>query len=394
MPRRHSTRGGAGEEPWRRYFLRPGNARPGHAIEVLFDGRETFPSMLEAIRCARLEILLEMYTWLADPVGLAFIDALAERARAGVHVKTLVDGFGSLALPDWARARLTDAGVELEIFHPMRPWKPRWAWAVRDHRKLLVVDRAVAFTGGLNLTNEYAPPESGGGEWHDVCARVRGPAVHELREHFFSAWRHATGLHLRTRVARLPALPDGPASGAPVQVLAISRFRGRRRIRNHYRYAVRQARSTVRIMMGYFIPDRGWRRVLRNAVRRGVDVRLMFPHVSDVAAVKWATRATYSRLLRAGVRIYEWLPSMMHAKALSIDGAVCSVGTYNLDWRSFKHNWELSLLIADAASAARIEERFAADLARCIEIDPVRWSQRGFRIRLIERFFYLLRRLL
>jgi len=394
MPTSDATQSGRSEERWRRYFLRSDSARPGHHIEILFDGRETFPAMLDAIRTARHEILLEMYTWIDDAVGRLFVDALVNRARDGVHVQILVDGFGSLTLSDAARARLLEAGVQLVIFHPMRPWKPRWAWTVRDHRKLLVVDRAVAFTGGLNLTQEYAPAESGGGDWHDVFALVRGPAVAELRAHFLSAWRHATGRHTRSRAAKLPAEQADPANGAAVQVLAISRFRGRRRIRNHYRFAVRQARSTVRIMVGYFIPDRGWRRVLRNAVRRGVDVRIMFPHVSDVPAVKWATRATYGRLLRAGVRIYEWLPSMMHAKVLSIDGVVCSVGTYNLDWRSFKHNWELSLLIADAASAARIEERFTADVGQCIEIDALRWSQRGFRIRLIERFFYMLRRLL
>jgi cardiolipin synthase A/B len=373
-----------------RYLLHPDAARPGHHVDVLVGGGETYGAMLGAIRTATTEILVETYIWTDDATGEKFVEALAERARAGLRIHVLVDGFGSLGLSDATRRRLRDAGVWLAVFNPVRPWQRRWAWSVRDHRKLLVVDGVVAFIGGLNIADEYAPTDWGGRGWHDVHARINGSAVSALRRHFFSAWRHATA-----EEGELPplALPVPSCSGtARVQVLGIGGLRERRRIRRHYQFAIRQARATVRIMGGYFIPDRGWRRLLRNAVRRGVDVRVMFPHRSDVPAVRWAAHATYGSLLRAGVKVYEWLPSMLHAKVLSVDGRMCAIGSYNLDRRSLLLNWELSVIVGDDVTTGLLDRRFDADLARCIEIERVPWARRGILNRLVERFFYALRR--
>jgi cardiolipin synthase len=144
-------------------------------------------------------------------------------------------------------------------------------------------------------------------------------------------------------------------------------------------------------MAGYFIPDRSWRRLLRNAVKRGVDVRVMFPHQNDILAMQWAAHATYGALLRSGVAVYEWLP-MLHAKVLSVDGVVCAIGSYNLERRSLLLNWELRVLVGDEATARTLDRNFDADLDRCIAIDRTSWARRGLLRRLVERFFYALRR--
>ena len=347
--------------------------------------------MLEAIRTAHREILLETYIWSDDTTGHLFIEAVVDRARAGVHVRVIIDGFGSRGLSGATRRRLIDGGVQLAVFHPVRPWRRRWAWSVRDHRKVLVVDGAVGFAGGLNIGDDYAPPEWGGGGWHDCHVRVRGPAVDDLRAHFFEAWRHARGYRASSsQAARRSA--SGAAGADCVVVLGIGPLRHRRSIRRHYHYAIRQACRRVRIMAGYFIPDRGWRRLLRDAVRRGVDVAIMFPHSSDVDAVQWASRATYAALLRAGVRVLEWKPSVLHAKALSVDGAWSAVGSYNLDRRSLFLNWETSVLVCGAATALAIEARFEADAGQCVAIESAAWARRGLWYRILEAFYYAWRR--
>jgi len=382
----------AAERSLDRYLLHPGEARRGHRVEVYVAGGETYPAMLGAIRAAEREILIETYIWADDATGKEFVEALEERAQKRLDVYALIDGFGSLGLSESTRGRLRDAGVALAVFHPVRPWRRRWAWRVRDHRKLLVVDGTVAFTGGLNIANEYGPAAPSGRHWHDIHSRVTGPAVEDLRRHFFAAWRHATGKDVdQPALAREEPRPDR-RDEARVQVLGLGGLRDRRRIRRHYHFAVRQARRTVRIVAAYFVPDRGWRRLLKNAVRRGVDVRVMFAHESDVPAVRWAARATYGELLRTGVSVYEWLPSVLHAKVLSVDGVICAVGSYSLDRRSLLLNWEMSLLVGDDMTARTLERLFDTDLERCVAIDGATWARRGVLERLVERLFYALRR--
>jgi cardiolipin synthase len=380
------------ERSFDRYLLHPETARSGHRVDVLIDGGDTYPAMLDAIRTATTEILLETYAWTDDATGSKFVAALEERARAGLRVHALIDGFGSLGLSDATRQHMRDAGMRLAVFHPVRPWRRRWAWSVRDHRKLLVVDGAVAFTGGLNIADDYAPAAWGGSDWHDVHCRVTGPAVESLRREFSFAWRHARGEDVDSPPRTASPTTIELTGGARVQVLGVGGFLERRRIRRHYHFAVRQAQRTLRIMVGYFIPDRGWRRLLRNAVQRGVDVRVIFPHRSDVPAVQWAAQATYGALLRAGVKVYEWLPSMLHAKVLSVDSVVCAIGSYNLDRRSLLWNWELSVLVGNDAVATFLDRRFDADLDRCVAIEPSTWARRGLVQRLVERLFYALRR--
>ncbi len=386
------SRDAAARRPLDRYFLHPDAVRGEHRVDVLVDGDETYAAMLDAIGAAKTEILLETYIWTDDATGRKFVEALETRARAGLRVHAIIDGFGSLGLSETTRQHMRDADISLAVFHPVRPWRRRWAWPVRDHRKLLVVDGAVAFTGGLNIGDDYAPAAWGGRGWHDIHCRITGSAVANLRWQFFASWGHATGEH--GEPPPLAAVLPQPRSAdtARVQVLGIGGLRDRRRIRRHYQFAIRQAQHTVRIMAGYFIPDRGWRRLLRNAVKRGVDVRVMFPRRNDILAIQWAAHASYGSLLRAGVAVYEWLPSMLHAKVLSVDGAVCAIGSYNLDRRSLLLNWELSVLVGDESTARFLDRNFDTDLDHCVAIDRTSWAHRGIFQRMVERLFYILRR--
>jgi cardiolipin synthase A/B len=359
-------------------------------VDLLVDGAAAYPAMLDAIAGATREIHLETYIFEGDKTGQRFADALAERARAGVVVRVIIDAIGAFGLTEVMRRRMRDAGVQIAEFHPVAPWRQRFNLSVRDHRKVLVVDGRTAFAGGLNLGDEYAPVEWGGGAWHDVHLRLTGPSVREIQKEFAAAFRYAAESDAEPLVLRrdTPAL----AGHARVAVLASRNRRGRKRIRRSYYHAMKRARERIWIAQAYFVPDRALRRILRNAAKRGVDVRIMLPQKSDVRAVYWAARAMYTRLLRWGIKLFEWTPTVLHAKTVCVDGIWSSVGSYNLDWRSFLYNWELTLAIVDAPTAKALENRFEADLASCQAVDLESWGKRPVWNRLLEGFFYTFRR--
>jgi cardiolipin synthase len=235
----------------------------------------------------------------------------------------------------------------------------------RDHMKILVVDGEVGFTGGMNVGDEYAPLEEGGGGWYDMEVCVRGPVVSELDTLFARSWGQATG----ETVARLEdRVPDAPPPHVMAAVIDNFGVRNRSRKRIAYLHAIRASQTSVCLMSAYFIPDRGLRRSLRAAARRGVQVDVVVPSVSDVGVVLAASRHLYARLLRGGVRIHEWPDRMMHAKTGVIDGVWSTIGSYNLDRRSLFHNLEVSVVIADASFGARMQQIFDDELARSREV--------------------------
>lgn len=372
------------------HSLRPDKLLPGHEVMLLAGGGEAYPAMLQAIASARETIELETYIWRGDATGRRFVGALAERARQGIRVRCVVDGAGTYGLDAGLFEPLVEAGARVEVFHPVAPWRARWGWSVRDHRKLLLVDGRIAFAGGLNLGDEYAPagePWRGGG-WRDVSVRVEGPAVAALQDLFESTWRYVA--------------PDSPArvhrpaavwreGGARVQALAVERRGQRKRIQDHYLFAVHGARRSVAIQSAYFIPNRSWRRALLGAARRGCDVRVMVPRNSDVPGIGSASRSTWTRLLRGGVRILEFLPTMLHAKTVLVDEEWAAVGSYNLDHRSLRYNWEVALAIVDPRVCAALAARFEADAGECAEVDAVAWERRPRFARLREKLAYLFR---
>lgn len=371
------------------HSLRPDKLLPGHDVTVLDGGGEAYPAMLEAIASARESVELETYIWRGDATGRRFVAALAERARAGVRVRCVVDGAGSYPLDGAIADPLAEAGARIEVFHPVAPWRARWGWSVRDHRKLLLVDGRVAFAGGLNLGDEYAPREEPwrGGGWRDVSVRVEGPAVAALQDLFEATWSYVAP----SSPVQLPRAAVLRAGGARVQALAVERRGQRKRIQDHYLFAVHSARRSVAIQSAYFIPNRSWRRALIGAARRGCDVRVMVPRDSDVPGIRWASRSTWTRLLRGGVRILELLPTMLHAKTVLVDGEWAAVGSYNLDHRSLRYNWEVALAIVDPRVCAALAARFEADARECAEIDPAAWELRPGFSRLREKLAYLFR---
>jgi cardiolipin synthase len=279
------------------------------------------------------------------------------------------------------------------------PWRRRWGWSVRDHRKLLVVDERIAFAGGLNIGDDYAPREWGGKGWHDVHARVEGPVVQDLRRSFFEAWGYASpdgealvrALPSAHHPHRPPPAPAVEGEGARVQALSVGRSHDRRRIERDLQHAVSLARDHVYVQSAYFIPNRRWRRTLRRAATRGVDVRVLVPRHNDVPGIRDASRFTWGALLRGKVRLFEYQPTMLHAKTIVVDGCWCSIGSYNLDQRSLQYNWEISLSIVDPAACRALEERFARDLLASREVTLEEWARRPFWQRIKEEFFYFFR---
>ena len=377
-------------ERYLRYVTAPERIRPYNRVRTLRSGEETFPAMLRAIHRARSRIELEMYILRADHVGQEFQKALVDRARAGVEIRVLYDALGSFGLPDWYIGEMRAAGIEVIEYAPLVPWRPRWGLNNRDHQKILIVDREIAFTGGINIGDEYSPVEWGGGGWFDLNAEVDGPAVHDLGSYFLKTWIRAGG-----RPFEPPELPPRRPKSAEhrvaVQVISNVGMRSRSHMRHAYVHAIRRAEHGIDIMNAYFIPDRGLRRAFARAVRRGVRVRVIVPGVSDVPPVRWASHYLYAGLMRSGVRIYERPDRMMHAKAGVIDGMWSTVGSYNLDKRSLFHNLEVGLILYDRAFGEQMAQIFEAELAHCREVVPAEWEKRGLAARILERFFFALR---
>ena len=383
--------------PPERLALTPGRMLPGHRLRLLFGGGEAYPAMLEAIASARSEVLFETYLWASDANGRRFVDAVCIKAQEGVQIRCIIDGAGSFGFDGNDIDRMRSAGVRLAVFHPVGPWRHRWGWQVRDHRKLLIVDGRFAFAGGMNIGNDYAPVDWGGRGWNDVHAILEGPVLRDLLRLFEQSWRSSAPWNFEpAHQARRLALEPVPVHGATarVQVLAVGKFLARRQIQHQIQHAFSAARERIWIEAAYFIPNRALRGSLKRAARRGVDVRVIVPRHNDVPGLADASRSTWSSLLRAGVRIFEWLPGMLHAKTICIDGAWSMVGSYNLDARSLHYNWEITLVVLDSDIAARLEEKFAADLTLSEAVHPARWRRRGFLQKLRERFFYFFRVLL
>jgi len=333
---------------------------------------------------------LEMYILRGDRIGTEFKLAMIERARSGVQVRLIYDSLGSFGLPAAYLSDLQQSGVETLEFHPVAPWRPRWGLNQRDHQKILVIDDRVGFTGGINIGDEYVPVEDGGGGWHDMHVRVEGPAVFDLALLFRRTWMKNGGAALPE-----PTMPRVDAEArshtALVEVISNARLRTRFQMRRAYLHAVRRAEHRISIMNAYFIPERRLRREFVRAAQRGVEVKLIVPGSIDITAVYFATRFLYARLLRGGVRIFEWQERMMHAKCAVIDGVWSTIGSYNLDRRSLLHNLEVGVIMIDRGVGEMLDAQFESDLARCREVSLGTWERRPRWHRLLEWFFFQFR---
>ena len=339
---------------------------------LFFDGSEAFASMREAIASAREEVLLEAYILKDDTTGRELLAALESAARRGVTVRVLADAWGSSGTRSAFWSRMRDAGMEVRLFHPL--FSALWYQPFRDHREILVADRRVAFTGGMNVADEYGAPPGAARPWRDTHARLEGPAAWEMAVVFSEGWDRAGGA--RFGIPPLPWERGGAVGGPSVLVLDSSPGRGHAESASALAAIVGAARRNVWLTNAYFAPAPASLGILGNAAARGVDVRLLLPGRSDVPIVRHAGHGSFGGLLRRGVRIFEYQPTVLHAKTVVADGYVSVVGSSNMDFRSFHFNAECNLVLLDEGAAGRLEEQFRRDLEESAEITEPAWSGR------------------
>ncbi len=357
-------------------------------MRLLVDGGEAYPAMLEAIAAARDTINLETYIFASDETGWRFARGLARSAQRGVEVNVLLDGYGSVGCATSLLEYLAEAGVRVTWYKPLAPWRSGWGWWRRDHKKILVVDGGVGFVGGLNIADDYADLANGGRGWRDTHARIAGPVVAGLQESFGRTWRRSKGPRLDPS-RHLPALAQVGVSDAAILTNRI--HKERRQIRKAYLYALKRAQRTIYLTSAYFVPSYRIRSRLRKACARGVDVRILLAGASDIALVTRAARHLYTKLLKCGVRIYEWGGPMIHAKTAVVDGAWSTVGSCNLDFMSMRYNLESNIVVLGDSLADPLTKLFHRDLERANEIHLAEWRQRSGWQQFLDSLAYRLR---
>ncbi len=349
-------------------------------IEIFIEGDQLFDAMLAAIRQAQKFVWMETYIFADDEIGQVFFRALSERAKAGVQVRLLVDAVGSLfqfyrSLDKELRA----SGVHVHHFHRWY-WRDPFRYNRRDHRKLLVVDGDKAFLGGFNIHRQSSQRVFGPQRWRDTHAYIQGYLALQATELFDAFWQG--------KRQYLPA--DHPHENS---VLVPNQTRYcRQRLACLYADFIGNAKTQVCLTTPYFVPDHRTQKALLSAVMRGVEVRLLVPRSSDVRLARWAANAVYAYLLDAGVKIYEYLPRMMHAKIAIVDGKWATLGTANLDYRSLFQNYEVNLVSRDPIFCSHLQAQFETDLTQASAVCAARWRQRRWIPRLAELLGWSVRR--
>jgi len=345
----------------------------GNRVEILRNGVAFFPSMLSAIRAAKKTINLEFYIYWDGEIGRQFAEALAERARAGVTVNVILDAVGSGPMSRDLIAFMQRNGMNVEWYHPLR-WYTLSRFNHRTHRKILIVDGEVGFSGGVGIADEWLGDADSHNHWRETVARVEGPVVTQMQFAFMDNWVKSRG-ELLTGLDYFPRLE--PRGKHCAQVLKSSPSEGSSAVKLLYIVSIVSARQSIYIANAYFVPDSDTLRALEGAVRRGVDVRVIVPgELTDVPIVRQAARWQYERMLRRGIRLFEYQPTMMHAKTMVVDGIWSTIGSSNFDDRSFRLNDEVNVNIYDENIASQMEKMFFEDLARSEEISHRHWHAR------------------
>ncbi len=357
----------------------------GDRYDVLQNGDEIYAAMLDAIRGARLRIALETYNFNEGEIGETFTSALVDAARRGVLVRVILDSFGASVPPKDLADRLEEAGARVVWFNPLRPWTVE-ATNYRTHRKLLIVDGEVAFTGGAGIADQWLGHAQDEDHWRDTQFRIQGPAVRLFEACFFENWVEGGGAD-----APELTLDEPPAAGAARSVVIWSNPTGGvSNVKLLYLYSIAAARRTLDIQSPYFIPDASAREAFFDARRRGVRIRILTDgDITDAKPVKHASRDIYQDLLDAGIEIHEYVPTMMHAKAMVVDGTWSVFGSGNFDNRSLELNDEITVAVADADLGRRVTAAFDADLARSRQWHAADWRRRPWHWKVRERFWGL-----
>ena len=360
---------------------------PGNRTRALVNGDEIFPEMLEAIRGARKSITFEMYIYWKGAIGEQFTAALEERARSGVKVHVMIDALGSQKIEKTVLGRLRDAGARVELYNPVR-WDTIARMNNRTHRKIMVIDGAVGFTGGAGIGDEWSGDAQDAEHWRDTHFRLEGPAVAQMQAAFMENWIEVTGEVLHGP-EYFPELR--PVGGELAQFVVSSPGGGGESAQLLYLMSIAAAQRSIQLSAAYFVPDDNEVRQLVEAAARGVRVQIIVPGpITDTAAVRRASRSTWGELLRAGVEIYEYQPTFYHVKVMTVDGLWVTAGSTNFDTRSFSTNDEANLNVYDRAFAAAQERIFEQDLERSRRITLEQWERRPFSEKLWDHALGLL----
>jgi cardiolipin synthase len=354
---------------------------PGNRTRALVNGDEIFPDMLRAIRGARKTITFEMYIYWKGSIGEQFSAALAERAQAGVKVHVLIDALGSQKIDPGVLSRMKAAGVQVALYNPVR-WNTIARMNNRTHRKIMVVDGTLGYTGGVGIGDEWTGNAQDRDHWRDTHFRLEGPAVAQMQAAFMENWIEVTGEVLHG-AEYFPELAEVGRELA--QFFVSSPGGGGESAQLLYLMSIAAAGRSIRLSAAYFVPDDNEVRQLVEARRRGVRVQIIVPGpLTDSAIVRRASRSTWGELLRAGVEIYEYQPTFYHVKVMTVDGLWVTVGSTNFDTRSFSTNDEANLNVYDRAFAQAQEAIFGADLERSRQITLEQWERRPFTEKLYE----------
>ena len=362
---------------------------PGNRIEILTNGSRFYPSMLDAIRTAMASINLEAYIFEPGDSAERFIDALVERARAGIEVRVVLDSIGSSRMGGQPVRRLRSAGCQVHFYQSISLYRLH-RLNNRTHRELLVVDGSVAFTGGAGVADWWVKAGSWGPVWRDTMTRFEGPIVTALQGVFAENWLEASGeILIGSRHWPRADATDG-TEAMVVKSSPADRATASRAV---FQLLIEGAGREIAISTPYFLPDRSLRQALTRAAQRGVHVRVLVPgRLGDQRLVRAASRRMYRELLDAGIRLFEYRPAMMHAKALIVDDTWAIVGTTNIDNRSFEHNDEVNVAFRDRAIADRLLQDFDADLEMSDEVTALGWRYRPVMEKLVEPVCWILER--
>lgn len=351
-------------------------------LRLYIDGDELYDAMLQSIATASQRIQLESYIFADDEVGRRFMEALAERSRAGIDVQVHIDAAGSMFFMSRHLSHvLCQAGIRLRWFHKWN-WRFPLRYNRRNHRKLLVVDEEIAYVGGFNIHRESSKIISGKRHWRDTHVCVTGALAMQAAQLFDRFWqgdRHWMPV----------SLPDTSS-----ELLPNYSHQCRQRLRCVFTDMFDRAKQSIYLSTPYFVPDRRTRKLLSSIARRGVDVRLLVPRESDVLPARWASQAIYMELLNNGVKIYEYLPRLLHAETIVVDTNYATVGTANIDYRSYFVNYELNLFTRDPLLCNQLHKQFLLDLESSEEIKLIQWSKRIWITRLFEMVGWFVRKLL
>ena len=358
----------------------------GNRVELLLNGEQIFPALLQAIRSARKSITYAQYFYEDGAIAYEIAEAFAERCRAGVQVKILIDSLGGGNIPQDIPDLWKKAGCQMEWFRPIKIWQFITPWQLfrynhRSHRRILVIDGRIGFTGGHGVSQAWTGNGRTAEHWRQTDVRVEGPIVQQLQAAFVESWREMTG-NLLGDDSYFPALDlQGKVY---TQIVKSSPVSGRFESYLLFLLSITSAQKSIHIANPYFLPDERIQEALINAVKRGVKVVVLTPGIGDHTTVYAASRGGFGPFLLGGVEIYEYQPALMHSKGIVVDGVWASIGSANLDNRSLGINEEVNLVVYDAGFAAQLEQSFQEDLKYSIKLTYEAWSSRPFSEKILE----------